>query len=313
MLWSIPEANAAEIDGHDASAARRVAEARERAEPPRSEASWRPSAPSADPPSYLPAAGEPGPAALRTPGRLRLPRHQDTVRHARRGLPVPRRRRPRLGKASSSARTSTRARRSSTTRGCSTARPDHRTEPRARRHRRLRQVIARQEPLHPLDPVRPPRLRPRRPEGRAHRRRRSRRRAARSSSATACANRLNPLDEGHRPSATSDAEWASQVASRRRDLIGALAETVLERRSARWSTPRSTSPSTDTVRSCRGTRSCRWSSTDSSPPTRPTTPTAGSPRTAGSSATHCVASSPATSPGCSTDPRTVTLRPDACR
>lgn len=42
-------------------------------------------------------------------------------------------------------------------------------------------------------------------------------------------NRLNPLDEGHRPSAVSDAEWAMQVASRRRDLIGALAETVLDR------------------------------------------------------------------------------------
>ncbi|WP_137843354.1 ATP-binding protein [Microbacterium sp. 2FI] len=42
-------------------------------------------------------------------------------------------------------------------------------------------------------------------------------------------NRLNPLDEGHRPSSTSDAEWESQVASRRRDLIGALAETVLDR------------------------------------------------------------------------------------
>lgn len=27
---------------------------------------------------YLPAAGEPGPAALRSPGRFRLPRHQDT-------------------------------------------------------------------------------------------------------------------------------------------------------------------------------------------------------------------------------------------
>jgi len=42
-------------------------------------------------------------------------------------------------------------------------------------------------------------------------------------------NRLNPLDEGHRPSAVSDAAWAIQVASRRRDLIGALAETVLDR------------------------------------------------------------------------------------
>ena len=42
-------------------------------------------------------------------------------------------------------------------------------------------------------------------------------------------NRLNPLDEGHRPSGVSDSEWAMQVASRRRDLIGALAETVLDR------------------------------------------------------------------------------------
>ncbi|GAA1519259.1 ATP-binding protein [Nocardioides humi] len=41
--------------------------------------------------------------------------------------------------------------------------------------------------------------------------------------------RLNPLDEGHRPGGLSDEEWASTVASRRRDLIGALAETVLAR------------------------------------------------------------------------------------
>jgi hypothetical protein len=43
-------------------------------------------------------------------------------------------------------------------------------------------------------------------------------------------NRLNPLDEGHRPSGLDDAQWTSQVTSRRRDLIGALAETVLDRR-----------------------------------------------------------------------------------
>ncbi|MFF2633469.1 ATP-binding protein [Microbacterium sp. NPDC058021] len=43
------------------------------------------------------------------------------------------------------------------------------------------------------------------------------------------ANRLNPLDEGHRPSGVTDESWAGQVASRRRDLIGALTETVLER------------------------------------------------------------------------------------
>ncbi|UOQ89175.1 ATP-binding protein [Agromyces endophyticus] len=42
-------------------------------------------------------------------------------------------------------------------------------------------------------------------------------------------NRLNPLDEGHRPSNASDAEWAAQLAARRRELIGALAETVLDR------------------------------------------------------------------------------------
>ncbi|MWB99033.1 ATP-binding protein [Agromyces seonyuensis] len=42
-------------------------------------------------------------------------------------------------------------------------------------------------------------------------------------------NRLNPLDEGHRPSGASDSEWAAQLAARRRELIGALAETVLDR------------------------------------------------------------------------------------
>lgn len=41
--------------------------------------------------------------------------------------------------------------------------------------------------------------------------------------------RLNPLDEGYRPTGLSDAEWATTVASRRRDLIGALTETVLAR------------------------------------------------------------------------------------
>ncbi|MHA6750837.1 ATP-binding protein [Dermacoccus nishinomiyaensis] len=41
--------------------------------------------------------------------------------------------------------------------------------------------------------------------------------------------RLNPLDEGYRPGSLSDEEWAVTVGSRRRDLIGALAETVLAR------------------------------------------------------------------------------------
>jgi hypothetical protein len=43
------------------------------------------------------------------------------------------------------------------------------------------------------------------------------------------ANRLNPLDEGYRPAGLSDSQWGAQVASRRRDLIGALAETILDR------------------------------------------------------------------------------------
>lgn len=42
-------------------------------------------------------------------------------------------------------------------------------------------------------------------------------------------NRLNPLDEGQRAASASDVEWAAQLASRRRELIGALAETVLDR------------------------------------------------------------------------------------
>jgi hypothetical protein len=43
-------------------------------------------------------------------------------------------------------------------------------------------------------------------------------------------NRLNPLDEGHWPRSLDDFQWAAQVTARRRDLVGALAETVLDRR-----------------------------------------------------------------------------------
>lgn len=41
--------------------------------------------------------------------------------------------------------------------------------------------------------------------------------------------RLNPLDEGYRPTGMSVETWTSTVAARRRDLIGALAEAVLDR------------------------------------------------------------------------------------
>lgn len=43
-------------------------------------------------------------------------------------------------------------------------------------------------------------------------------------------NRLNPLDEGPRPASVDDGQWVAQVTARRRDLVGALTETVLERR-----------------------------------------------------------------------------------
>ncbi|WP_396290637.1 VirB4 family type IV secretion system protein [Curtobacterium sp. KT1] len=42
-------------------------------------------------------------------------------------------------------------------------------------------------------------------------------------------SRLNPLDEGYRPAGMSDEQWTATVTSRRRDLIGALTETVLAR------------------------------------------------------------------------------------
>lgn len=41
--------------------------------------------------------------------------------------------------------------------------------------------------------------------------------------------RLNPLDEGYRASGLSDQDWATQVNGRRRELIGSLAETMLTR------------------------------------------------------------------------------------
>ena len=41
--------------------------------------------------------------------------------------------------------------------------------------------------------------------------------------------RLNPLDEGQRPDGMTDAQWEALVWSRRRDLLGVLAETVLGR------------------------------------------------------------------------------------
>ncbi|WP_438453253.1 hypothetical protein [Streptomyces asiaticus] len=54
-------------------------------------------------------------------------------------------------------------------------------------------------------------------------------------------NRLNPLDDGHRLAGLDDLQWAAQVTARRRELVGALAETVLRHR--RRVTSGRTSPS----------------------------------------------------------------------
>jgi hypothetical protein len=46
---------------------------------------------------------------------------------------------------------------------------------------------------------------------------------------TGTGNRLNPLDEGPRPAGLADTEWRELVTSRRRLLVGALAESALGR------------------------------------------------------------------------------------
>ena len=117
------------------------------------------------------------------------------------------------------------------------------------------------------------------------------------------ANRLNPLDEGHRPSGVSDDEqWAGQVASRRRDLIGALTETVLERPLSPLEHTAIDLALADTVRVMRDPDPADGRRTHPLPGRISAMPTVGSSRTAGSSGTRCVGSSPATSPGCSTVP-----------
>ncbi|CAN5127379.1 ATP-binding protein [soil metagenome] len=63
-------------------------------------------------------------------------------------------------------------------------------------------------------------------------------------------NRLNPLDEGHRPGGIDDAQWLAQVTARRRELVGALAETVLDRRLTPLEHTAIDVALTDTVQSC---------------------------------------------------------------
>jgi len=63
-------------------------------------------------------------------------------------------------------------------------------------------------------------------------------------------NRLNPLDEGHRPGGIDDVQWLAQVTARRRELVGALAETVLDRRLTPLEHTAIDIALTDTVQSC---------------------------------------------------------------
>ena len=63
-------------------------------------------------------------------------------------------------------------------------------------------------------------------------------------------NRLNPLDEGHRPGGIDDTQWLAQVTARRRELVGALAETVLDRRLTPLEHTAIDIALTDTVQSC---------------------------------------------------------------
>jgi len=177
---------------------------------------------------YLPAAGEPGPAALRTPGRFRLPRHQDTsatlagaypfvaegglgadgvfvgqdlysggsfvydpwVLYARGVITA-----PNLVLAGIVGSGKSSLAKSLYTRSLPFGRRVYVPGDPKGEHTRVAEAVGGRAIVlgHGLN------------------------------------TRLNPLDEGHRPSGFSDAQWSTTVTSRRRDLIGALAETVLAR------------------------------------------------------------------------------------
>ncbi|GAA1486453.1 ATP-binding protein [Brachybacterium fresconis] len=178
--------------------------------------------------TYLPAAGEPGPAALRTPGRFHLPRHQDTsatlagaypfvaegglgadgvfvgqdlysggsfvydpwVLYARGVITA-----PNLVLAGIVGSGKSALAKSLYTRSLPFGRRVYVPGDPKGEHTRVAEAVGGRAIVlgHGLN------------------------------------TRLNPLDEGHRPSGLSDAQWSTTVASRRRDLIGALAETVLAR------------------------------------------------------------------------------------
>lgn len=198
---------------------RRVAEAKAKAEAERAERRTR---------AYLPTAGEAGPAALRTPGRFRLPRHQDTTASLAAAYPFL----AEGGLGSEGVFIGQDLYSGASfvydpwvlyARGVITA-------PNvvvagivgSGKSALAKSLYMRSLPFGRRVYV------PGDPKG-------EHTRVAEAVGGRAIAlghglpSRLNPLDEGYRPSGMTDAEWASTVASRRRDLIGALTETVLTR------------------------------------------------------------------------------------
>ena len=114
--------------------------------------------------------------------------------------------------------------------------------------------------------------------------------------------RLNPLDEGYRPAGLDDVEWVAQVTARRRDLIGALTETVLDRRLTPLEHTAVDVALASTVRAAEVPLLPMVVDRLLNPDKRDDVE-AGWPRTAVLSGTRCVASSAGTWPACSMDRR----------
>ena len=117
-------------------------------------------------------------------------------------------------------------------------------------------------------------------------------------------SRLNPLDAGTRPRGLTDTAWDGLVWSRRRELLGVLAETVLGPAAPAGGAHRPRHRAASDRGGGSSSRRSRSSSTTCSTPAgghegrRHPAPQ----RTAGTSATPCGASCTATSPACSTGP-----------
>ena len=151
---------------------------------------------SASSPTCRRAASPAALAALPPPPAPRPSRH---LRGVGGRLPVPRRRRPRFSRDPD--RPGRLVRHSVLLRPVGPLPPGRANQPQHRPGRpdRPREIRPRQVPRLPVHRIRPARLRPRRPQRRMDQRRRSRRRPG-CQLAVGRPNRLNPLDEGPRPS-----------------------------------------------------------------------------------------------------------------